>query len=165
MRCYLGLDPGLGGAVGVLYDSETWAEVWDTPVTAATIRGRTRREYDLRAMWTLLNTALRWRGDGAGQSLAVIEAVSPMPREGVVSASRSGYGAGVWHGLLTAIGIPYRIVHPATWKRAEGLIGRDKAASRLEAQRRFPSVELGRVKDHGRAEALLLADFARKQQW
>ena len=47
-------------------------------------------------------------------------------------------------------------VRPAIWKRTLGL-GKDKEASRLKAIQLFPTADLRRKKDHGRAEALLLA--------
>ena len=38
-----------------------------------------------------------------------------------------------------------------------GLKGKDKEASRLRSQQLWPSADLRKKKDHGRAEALLLA--------
>lgn len=49
-------------------------------------------------------------------------------------------------------------VRPTVWKRALGL-GKDKEASRLKAMQLFPSADLRRKKDQGRAEALLLAVY------
>jgi crossover junction endodeoxyribonuclease RuvC len=166
VKHYLGIDPGLSGALAVI--GPDGSHVWDTPVITVANGKKHRREYVLAAMRTLVWDAApppSGQQHGVGEVVAVIEAVSPMPKEGVVSAYRMGYGAGLWHGLLELLGVPFRIVHPATWKKAEGLTGKDKAYSRLEASRRFPGLELGRVKDHGRAEALLLADYARKLGW
>ena len=44
----------------------------------------------------------------------------------------------------------------AIWKRALGL-GKDKEQARLRAMQLFAGADLRRKKDHGRAEALLLA--------
>ncbi len=69
-----------------------------------------------------------------------------------------GVGFGVWLGVLSTLGLSYTRVRPAIWKRALGL-GKDKEASRLRVQQLFPGADLRRKKDHGRAEALLLAVY------
>ena len=53
---------------------------------------------------------------------------------------------------------------PAQWKGKLGLLNSGKGASREKAVNLFPSTEsyLARVKDDGRAEALLLAHYGRK---
>jgi hypothetical protein len=54
-------------------------------------------------------------------------------------------------------GIPYETVAPQTWKKAFGLIGAEKKASVAVAKQRFPSASLDRVKDHNRADAILMS--------
>jgi crossover junction endodeoxyribonuclease RuvC len=51
------------------------------------------------------------------------------------------------------------VVEPAVWKRFHGLRGGDKEAGRQRALMLFPSAHalLARKKDHGRAEAALIA--------
>jgi len=64
-----------------------------------------------------------------------------------------------------------RLVSPATWKRAAGLVSESRDESDSARKRRsldrarllFPNLRLDRVKDHGRAEALLIADYGRLQ--
>jgi len=79
-----------------------------------------------------------------------------MPGQGVRSMFTIGVGHGLFLGILAAVGLPYTRVRPAIWKRTLGL-GKDKEASRLRAQQLYPGADLRRKKDHGRAEALLLA--------
>eukprot|EP00976_Prorocentrum_cordatum_P044609 902753-Prorocentrum_minimum.AAC.1 len=43
---------------------------------------------------------------------------------------QSGYGFGVWVGLLTALGAEIRLVNPRVWKHASGLTGKDKVGAR-----------------------------------
>lgn len=60
-------------------------------------------------------------------------------------------------------GLPLMVVQPRTWKARYGLGGaEDKGKAREIAVQLFPLVEhqLRRVKDHNRAEALLMARFA-----
>lgn len=161
VTAYMGIDPGLSGAIAVLWPDGSYS-VDDTPVVPV-IKGKKRRmQYDIVAMHALLVGLILKMTD---YGVAVIEKASPMPKEGVVSSFRSGYGVGIWHALLAVSRLSWREVAPVTWKRAAGLLGSDKNQSRLVAQRIFPLAPLDRVKDHGRAEALLIADTARKLGW
>lgn len=91
-----------------------------------------------------------------------IEKQQAMPKQGVSSTFTTGFGYGQLIGILAALRIPYHEVSPAVWKRAMGLQGKDKSASRALARSLFPTAELHRVKDHGRAEALLIAEYGRR---
>jgi hypothetical protein len=84
-----------------------------------------------------------------------------MPGQGVRSMFTCGLGLGVWLGILAAVALPHTRIRPHIWKKALGL-GQDKEASRLRAMQLFPSAELRRKKDHGRAEALLLALYGQR---
>ena len=90
----------------------------------------------------------------------VIEKQSARPGQGVSSTYKIGYGYGVLIGVLAALKFPVVEVAPATWKRATGLTGKDKEASRALARSLWPDCELlSRKGDHGRAEALLIARY------
>ena len=99
-------------------------------------------------------------------TLVVLEAVHAMPRQGTTSMFSMGRGSGLWEGIIAAFELPLQLVIPRVWKNKMVGIGADKNASRLKAIDLFPSVagELSRVKDHGRAEALLMAEFWRRTQ-
>jgi crossover junction endodeoxyribonuclease RuvC len=152
---YIGIDCGLDGALAVI-DGEQF-HVWDTPTGKLT-----KREYIAHEMSALLQA---YRVDAFRQSCAYIEAVSGRPGQGTASARSIGFGQGVWIGILAAHGIPFQIVQPTAWKREFGLLKADKNGSRLRAQQLFPQAadRLQRVKDDGRAEALLIAEFARRR--
>ena len=74
-----------------------------------------------------------------------------------------GYNFGLWKGVLAAAGLRVEVVKPQAWKHALGLArsGSSKDDSRDMAAAMFPEVgdNLGRKKDHGRAEALLIAAY------
>ena len=98
---------------------------------------------------------------------AVIEKVSSMPGQGVSSTFKFGINFGQWIGRLEALGIPFSFVTPQKWKKAmfDSMSKGDvKDMSRNRALRLFPEMaaSLKRKKDHGRAEALLLAEYARR---
>jgi crossover junction endodeoxyribonuclease RuvC len=62
--------------------------------------------------------------------------------------------------ILAVLGVPHDIVQPASWKRRAGIPpGAGKGCSIATACRLLPAAapQLTRVKDDGRAEALLLA--------
>jgi crossover junction endodeoxyribonuclease RuvC len=63
-------------------------------------------------------------------------------------------------GVIAAAGIPLHLVSPAKWKRAYGLDA-DKEKSRALALRLWPARAdlFGRKRDHGRAEAALIARY------
>jgi crossover junction endodeoxyribonuclease RuvC len=96
----------------------------------------------------------------AQPDVAVIEQVGPMPKQGASSGFRFGMGVGLIRGVLSAHLVPVIQVHSTKWKRFYGLHA-DKEASRALAIRLFPEAapSLTRKKDHGRAEALLLAHW------
>ena len=96
-------------------------------------------------------------------SHVVIEESQAMPGQGTRSMFTTGYGMGIWVGILATLELPYTSVRPSVWKRSLAL-GKDKEASRLRAMQLFPGADLRRKKDHGRAEALLLAYYGCRQR-
>ena len=90
--------------------------------------------------------------------LWVVEQQSIRPMQQGAAKTMEGYG--VLLGCLSALRQAVVVVTPAKWKSGTpGLgVGADKNASRALAARRFPAVarDLARVKDDGRAEAVLI---------
>lgn len=130
--------------------------MYDAPTAWRTVSGRKRRAIDEAALWALLHDSK--------PSVAVIEQPIAMPRQSAQSGLTTGYGFGLYIMALTALGIPYEVVRAQRWKAAmlDGT-ARDKAAALVVARRLFPGVEMGRRKDAGRAEALLIAEYRRRQ--
>ena len=62
---------------------------------------------------------------------------------------------------IALCGVPLTIVEPSAWKKFHGLRGSDKELSRQRALQLFPAAHalLAHKKDHGRAEAMLVALF------
>jgi hypothetical protein len=147
---HCGIDPGLTGAVAVLDATGALVALHDTPTLTLRVARGTRHTYDVPGMVALL-------GPYAGAGLHVlIEESQAMPGQGVRSTFSTGYGYGLWLGILAALQVPYTPVRPAVWKKACGL-GKDKEQARLRAQQLFPGADLRHKKHHGRSEALLLA--------
>lgn len=146
-------DPGLTGAIA-LYDSEKHVvQVEDMPTTAG--RGK-KQALDLQALFGIVDRFATFA------DVCVVEQVGGMPKQG--GQFRFGYVAGGIDMAAVAAGIELVKVGAAQWKLRAGLPpGGDraqrKAASRALAAKLFPTqAELfARVKDDGRAEAVLIA--------
>jgi len=147
MDAFIGIDPGKSGAVALLTEGEAVAIDWPgDPGAAATLLAIWARRYDIR--------------------LAALERVSARPGQGVVSMFSFGQNYGAWMGILAAMRIPYILPTPKQWQA--GVVDRKagsdpKARSLAAARRLFPEADLSRKKDHGRADALLLAWYARRE--
>lgn len=148
-RLFLGIDPGLTGALALLDARGALFQVEDLP-TIARGKGKVRQEIDAAALARLL------RPHAADIELAVVEQVSAMPGQGVASVFSLGHTLGAIVGVLQALAIPLHLVTPAQWKKAAG-VSADKDLVRAAAVRLYPAAPLDRKKDHNRAEALLLA--------
>ena len=165
----IGIDPGLSGAVAIITNAQEPPSpvlVWDTPVTTRIVNKKTRRVYDPPAMAQLLKaTIARHAPTVAGQRnvLLALEESMPMQHDGRVQAFGTGRSGGLWEGMLAMGGLPYRRVRAVDWKRAFGLLKQKKAASLALARQWFPSVDLHLAKHEGRAEALLIAEWLRRE--
>jgi crossover junction endodeoxyribonuclease RuvC len=149
-----GIDPGVTGAIALLVDGRLEA-VADLPAHAVST-GTVKRRLDAAALAAIVRD---WRGrHGVDAELAVVERVGSMPGQGVASVFSLGHTAGVVEAVLLTLGVPVEYAAPGTWKRAMGLTA-DKSASQAVASRMFPAHAgtWSRVKDHNRAEAVLLA--------
>jgi crossover junction endodeoxyribonuclease RuvC len=90
---------------------------------------------------------------------AVIERGQAMPRQGASSGFKFGRGCGAIEAAIQLLEIPLTIIEPTAWKKFHHLRGGDKEAGRQRALQLFPAAHalLARKKDHGRAEAALIA--------
>jgi len=151
----IGCDPGKSGALAVLDESRRLIEIADAPLTQV---GK-RFEYDLGRMALYLEP---YRDCDA---LLAIEQVGSHKGEGPQGAFTFGAGFGIWLGIAAAFRLRIERITPQRWKKAmlEGL-PKEKGSSIQRAKELFPdmTVRLTRKKDHGRADALLIAEYARR---
>ena len=141
--CICGIDPGLCGAVAFYFPSAP---------------GRVAAE-DMPAVGGEVDCAtLAARILQMGPAFAVVERVASMPKQGIASTFKFGASYGAVRGVLAAMKIPVHLVAPAVWKKYFRL-GTDKEKARALAQRQCAASpeHFSRKKDHGRAEAALLA--------
>jgi crossover junction endodeoxyribonuclease RuvC len=141
------IDPGMSGAAAVLeqvHGTVILHAVMDIPV----IGEKAKRRLDAPSF-------AHWLADHA-PTIAFVENGRPMPRQGVTSMFRYGRICGALEGIIAARAIPIVLVEP-TWKRHLHLDS-DKENCRAKAIQLLPSAagELARMKDHHKAEAILL---------
>ena len=148
----LGVDPGLGGGLAIIGNEGIMTETM--PVTAG--------EIDLARL-------ARWlKAHSHDISMAFVEKVHSMPKQGVSSTFKFGDVYGTIKGMLTAFGIPFELVTPQSWTKelhagvSKGLPAKER--SRLVASRLFPDLDLRessrcRVPHDGMIDALLIAEY------
>ena len=143
---YIGIDPGKTGALAVIFGG----------MDETVLVPFGEQEY--------INTFRNLTGQ---KVKACLEHVTAMPKQGVTSMFNFGQNFGYIKGLLEAFSIPYELVRPQKWKREFSITG-DKNSSIEVCKRLFPGVSLLRTDrcrkdDNNMAEALLMAEYARRR--
>ncbi|KAF8403673.1 hypothetical protein HHK36_011777 [Tetracentron sinense] len=158
----IGVDPDVSGALALLKSDNSGcsAQVFDTPHLQVLVGKRVRRRLDAKSMVQLLRSF-----DAPLGTAAYIEQSSPFPQDGKLGWWSGGFGYGLWIGILVASGFSVIPVPSMLWKNQFQLSGSRlcKDDSRKAASILFPSLSslLKRKKDHGRAEALLIAAYGK----
>lgn len=148
MSIYIGIDPGKSGALAVLNEDGS------SIIYPFSVDGYRK----ILADYSTENFRCRAK--------CCLEHVSAMPGNGSVSMFNFGENFGFIQGLLMAYEIPYELVRPQKWKK-EFSITADKNQAIDVCKRLFPNAILKRtdrckVDDSNFAEALLLAEYARR---
>ena len=161
----LGIDPASTNASGAVYQALNTGRgaivaVFDVPVVGEDAD----RRIDVIGLVDLIQT---W-----GVTHATIERVWAMPMHhddatkefrGMSSSTafKFGFGCGSLQTTVRCCGIEPRMVVPQKWKKFFNLKGSDKEDSRQLALDLFPNMAefLQLKKNHGRAEAMLLARY------
>jgi crossover junction endodeoxyribonuclease RuvC len=146
-----GVDPGTSGGLALLAVADAAApqliEAIDIPVIGTGAKERV----DVAAIcaWISQHDVRH----------TYIERAQAMPKQGASSGFKYGRAVGAIEAAIALSGIPLTIVEPSVCKRFYRLPGKEKEASRQRALQLFPAAHaaLARKKDHGRAEAALIA--------
>jgi crossover junction endodeoxyribonuclease RuvC len=155
----VGIDPGAAGALAFLTlenDLPVHLECWDMP----TLRVGKRSHLDAYGLARRIDATQK---DGE-LAVAIFEQGGVRPQNGRVGAATFWLGLGEVRGIFAANFIPIETVSSGVWKRNLRVVG-DKDASRIRASAMFPrwSDQWARAKDHGRAEAALIALYGARQ--
>lgn len=141
---YIGVDPGEKGGFAIIGKDGITVNPWDN-------------DKFIIAMEIALEK---------DECIACVEQVHALPGQGVRSMFTFGKAAGFIEGVLAAKHIPFQLVPPQKWKK-EYSLGSNKKQSIEVCKRLFPDVSLRRTDkcrkdDDGMAEALLMAEYARR---
>jgi crossover junction endodeoxyribonuclease RuvC len=152
---YLGIDPGLSGAICVFNMTEGSIDIIDMPTVEVTRNAKSKREVSAQLLSSEISNALL-----KGRAVAFLERVGAMPGQGVTSVFSFGRSVGIVEGVLASFDIPTTIVPPAVWQKAVGVRG-GKDGSRERAMQIFPAAAplFARKKDDGRSDAALIAYY------
>jgi len=151
----VGIDPGLSGAIGLINDGIVLT--WDTPTFEVIKAKKKRRQINANLFARILADC--------NADHVVVEQVNAMPGQGVASMFNFGRSLGVAEGSIGALQIPLTMVTPQTWKR-DLKLSSEMGESRRRASLLYPQYaeQFARVKDDGRAEAVLLAHWFNQQR-
>lgn len=152
-KYFMGVDPGATGAAAFINESGQYICVCDYPGSSAGLANDLIRH-------------IGGTGPRATEVFAVIEQVHSMPEQGVASSFKFGMNFGIWQGVLGSLKIPYELITPQRWRRIlDSSVPHNptKEDLRLYVIQRWPVAadDLKRKKDHNRAEAILIAEYAR----
>ena len=146
---YIGIDPGFSGAWGMINHNNEFMGCGDMHHNEKHILSN--------KIWIEVFEALR--GDDCE---VVVESVHSFSGQGVASTFKFGTAFGGAVALAERLKCPWHLVTPQVWKKALKLDS-DKKKSLVMARDLWPTAPLKRQKDNGRAEALLMAYWLRKQ--
>ena len=142
-RLYIGIDPGKKGALAII-DGENVSVI----------------PFDEDTYIQELHIASKL------PCVCCLERVGAMPGQGVTSMFSFGTNFGFIQGVLQAYHIPFELVTPQKWKKEFGVSGKNESVT--VCKRLFPGVSLlatekCRKDSDGMAEALLMAEYARRR--
>jgi crossover junction endodeoxyribonuclease RuvC len=143
----MGIDPGASGAVAFYFpEFPTKVSVVDFSLVDG--------EINCSALADLIK--------GHDPQMVVIEQVHSMPKQGVASTFKFGVAYGMARGVVASLMVPQVYVTPGKWKKFYGLTAEKEKSRELAIQTWPASDAFRRKKDHGRAEAALLALYGAK---
>ena len=139
---YVGVDPGLTGAIACVNEKGDLLWVKDMPLDSS-------RYYDVISIFDALQDSDK--------------AISAIALENTKRWSKLAQGYGVLYALATlAMNTPPMLVTPIAWQRHHGIKKADKRTSLKRVRNRWPkTTEFKLYKHHDRAEAALLALYIR----
>lgn len=157
----IGCDPGLTGALCLIDSRRGLLECSDIPTCGNGVAtGSMKRWVDAGALQSMVVDWSVRHGFARESVHAAIERPIPMPslpaqtiasQFDTFGTLRAVIGARLPAGAL-------QFVSPQAWKKLFG-VGNDKEAARACCLRLYPSAPVKRVKDHNRAEAILVGHW------
>lgn len=165
----VGIDPGLTGALSFVDTATGAVAIEDIPTKERSARGEVAKRVDGLALATLV----RRHVPPNAAAMSACEAVrsfgrSDPARAATVDSLQMTLGALL--AVFDVLRCPCVLVEPRAWQQLAGVAGKGKEqrergtlpAAVLKARELYPAAApmLARVKDHNRAESLLIAHYA-----
>lgn len=149
MSRVIGVDPGASGAIALVVDG-VLHQVVDMPTVTVTRNAAQKRQVSPAGVADIIRSMK--------PDVAIVEKVGAMPGQGVSSMFSFGRSVGIIEGALAALQVPATFITPQAWQKAVGA-AKGKDGSRQRVMELFPrdSHLFARVKDDGRADAVLIA--------
>jgi len=180
MSVFAGIDPGLNGGFGIIRENKIFGI--STPTFWRELKsGKKRKQYDYDKIAKFLK-AQKGLAASEGQLLFLaLEEQFPMPmtrntpngvvKQGAVSVFSTGFGYGMFVGMLRVLDIKTEDVHAKTWqkeffKRDTAMTTKEQALEALKLI--YPDVDLFATerskKEHdGIVDGLLIAEWGRRK--
>lgn len=150
MKLIIGIDAGLSGAWGMIdLNGKYWS--------CGDMHHNSDGILETEKIWSEMAQAR----DGL-DVIVVLEKVHSMPKQGVSSTFKFGMAFGGALSLAKRFNSMLLMPTPQEWKKSLKLSS-DKLESLVMARNLFPNAPLHLKKHNGRAEALLIAEFYRRQ--
>jgi crossover junction endodeoxyribonuclease RuvC len=158
MSRYVGVDPGINGGLAAVEITGGAAPVLVECIDIPVIGTGAKERVDAAAIRKFI--------DRHQPICALIERAQALPKQGSSSGFKYGRAVGAIEAAIVLCSIPMEIIEPSAWKRYWHLPGKDKEAARQKALQLFPDAHaaLARKRDHGRAEAALIALYYAERQ-
>jgi crossover junction endodeoxyribonuclease RuvC len=158
MITHVGVDAGVKGGLAAIETTNGAAPVLVECIDIPVVGTGAKERVDVAAIRNFL--------DRHKPVCALIERAQAMPRQGASSGFKYGRAVGAIEAAIALCSIPMEIIEPSAWKRFWHLPGKDKEAARQKALQLFPDAHaaLARKRDHGRAEAALIALYYAERQ-
>ena len=145
---YCGIDVGFSGAIAVLNEEGNILQTIDMPIIEV---GKKRELNEPKIRGTL---------EGFRPLCVGIEKAQVMPGQGISSSGRYMASFGFLRGICVGLRLEYQLIHPRTWKKVMMPdMPKEKEASIMRVGQLYPDVILTRKKDHGIADAILIARY------
>lgn len=164
MSLFIGCDPGLTGALSLIDRHGVLLECADVPTCDNGLAsGSMKRWVDVRALAAMLRDWSARHHFAKVSVQAAIERPIPMPTLPAQTIASQFDTFGTIRAEVARIadeGVQF--VAPQAWKKLFG-VGNDKDAARQCCLRLYPEAPVTRVKDHNRAEAILVAHWLRRE--
>jgi crossover junction endodeoxyribonuclease RuvC len=144
----IGIDPGFSGAWGMIDHNGKYIACGDML--------HDEKHVHANAIYREITNAC-----GKEDRVCVLEFVASRPGQSAPSMFKFGMAYGAAISICERLG-DWRTVTPQVWKKSFGL-SKDKLESLVLARSLWPDAPLSRMKDNGRAEALLLSEWMRRE--